>query len=79
MRTLLREGRIAPPFASTKASLAEQRMKSTTLLAPVQRSSSNGPGILTQGGSKRGVFFRCGFPGLVVRTGSGIELENEDP
>ena len=44
--TLLREGRIAPPFASTKANLDEQRMRSRALLLPVQRFSNNNPVIL---------------------------------
>ena len=46
IRTLLREGRMAPPFASTKASLAEQRMRSNVLLVPVHSSSNKGPVIL---------------------------------
>ena len=73
MRTLLSEGRMAPPFASTKASLAEQSMKSTILPAPVQRSSDNGPVILKMN-LKR---MSC-ITGLVVRPGVGIEPENEN-
>ena len=37
---------MAPPFASTKANLDEQRMRSRALPLPVQRFSNNNPVIL---------------------------------
>ena len=37
---------MAPPFASTKANLDEQRMRSRALPLPVQRFSNNIPVIL---------------------------------
>ena len=40
---------MAPPFASTKASLAEQSRRITTLPVPVQRSSNNSLDILKLG------------------------------
>ena len=67
MPTLLREGRIAPPFASTKASLTEQSRRITTLPVPVQRSSNNSLVIL-----------KVGLKQMDNSSGISIKLESEE-